>query len=69
MISMSDKVVKTRKTQIIKGRVSDKKYEEVQAYIEEKGLSVSSLVAVAVSEYMKNNKQEIIWGFYLWRIK
>ncbi len=56
MISMSDKVVKTRKTQIIKGRVSDKKYEEVQAYIEEKGLSVSSLVAVAVSEYMKNNK-------------
>ena len=53
---MSEKVIKSKKNQIIKGRVSDKKYEEVQAYRQEKGLSVSSLVAVAVSEYMKNNK-------------
>lgn len=47
---------KARKEKVIKSRVTEEKYAEVQKYIEETGLSVSSLVALAVSEYMKNNK-------------
>ena len=53
---MSNKVIKSKKNQIIKGRVTDEKFNEIQKFVEEKGFSVSSLVAVAVSEYIKNNK-------------
>lgn len=53
---MNEKVVKSKKTQIIKGRVTEEKFKEVQQYVEDKGFSVSSLVAVAVSEYIKKNK-------------
>lgn len=47
---------KARKEKVIRSRVTEEKYKEVQKYIEETGMSVSSLVALAVSEYMKNNK-------------
>ena len=51
-----EKLVKARKDRVIRSRVTEEKYQEVQKYIEETGMSVSSLVALAVSEYMKNNK-------------
>ena len=51
-----EKLVKARKERVIRSRVTEEKYQEVQKYIHETGMSVSSLVALAVSEYMKNNK-------------
>ena len=53
---MDNKVVKSKKTQIIKGRVTEEKFNEVQKFVEDKGFTVSSLVSVAVSEYIKKNK-------------
>lgn len=52
-VLMSEKV---NKTKVIKGCLTEKKYEEVQKFAEETGLSVSSLVVMAVSEYIKKNK-------------
>lgn len=56
MVFMSKEVEKVRKNKVLRSRVTEEKYAEVQKYIEEKGISVSSLVALAVSEYMKSNK-------------
>ena len=53
---MKEKVEKKRKEKMLFSRVTEEKYAEVQKYIEETGISVSSLVALALSEYMKNNK-------------
>ena len=50
---MSEKVSKSR---VIKGCLTEKKFAEVQKYAEETGISVSSLVVVAVLEYIKKNK-------------
>lgn len=53
---MDENIKKSKKNQIIKGRVSEEKFLEIQKFIDDKGFSMSSLVAVAVSEYIKNNK-------------
>ena len=53
---MNNKVDKAIKTKVIKGCLTEKKYDEVQKYAEEIGISVSSLVVMAVTEYMKNNQ-------------
>lgn len=50
------KIEKTSKTKVIKGCLTEKKYNEVQQFAEDIGVSVSSLVVMAVSEYIKNNK-------------
>ena len=47
---------KARKEKVIRSRVTEEKYVEVLKYVEETGMSVSSLVSLAISEYMKNNK-------------
>ena len=47
---------KARKDFVIRSRVTKEKYVEVLKYVEETGMSVSSLVSLAISEYMKNNK-------------
>lgn len=47
---------KSNKNRVIKGYLTEKKYLEVQKFLEETGISVSSLVAMAVSEYIKKNK-------------
>lgn len=56
MIFMKEKVEKKRKEKVIRSRVTEEKYAEVQKYVEETGISISSLVSLAVSEYMKKNK-------------
>ncbi len=53
---MAENIKKSKKTQIIKGRVTEEKFIEVQKFVEEKGFSVSSLVAVAVTEYINKNR-------------
>ena len=53
---MNNKVDKTNKTAFLQARVTEKKYEEVKKYSEDTGVSISALVALAVSEYMKKNK-------------
>jgi hypothetical protein len=47
---------KTNKTKVIKGYLTEKKFDDVMKFLEETGMSMSSLVAVAVSEYIKKNK-------------
>lgn len=51
-----DKATKSIKSKVIKGCLTEQKYDEVQKFAEETGISVSSLVVVAVSEYIKKNK-------------
>ena len=53
---MKNQAEKSTKTKVIKGCLTEKKYQEVQVFAEETGISVSSLVVVAVSEYIKKNK-------------
>ena len=50
---MSERLNKNR---VIKGYLTEKKYLEVLKYLEETGISISSLVVMAVSEYIKKNK-------------
>lgn len=51
-----DNATKSNKTKVIKGCLTEKKYDEVQKFAEETGISVSSLVVMAVSEYIKKNQ-------------
>lgn len=48
---------KCNKNKVIKGCLTENKYAEVLQYAEETGISISSLVVVAVLEYIKKNKE------------
>ena len=67
---MEKNIEKSRKTKFIGIRVNEKKYEEINKYAEDTGISISSLVAIAVSEYLKKNWIRIIYGGNLiWKKK
>lgn len=46
---------KAKKIKVIKGCLTEEKYNDIQKYSEESGISISSLVIVAVLEYMKRH--------------
>lgn len=46
---------KSKKSELISLRVTPEKYEEIVGYAVEKGISISALMALAVSEYIKKN--------------
>lgn len=56
---MSDK---TRRTKHLGVKVSDAKYNEIVSFAEEKGITISALLVLAVSEYIKANTNNYVFG-------
>lgn len=56
---MSDKA---RRTKHLGVKVSDAKYNEIVSFADEKGISISALLVLAVSEYIKANKTNNFYG-------
>ncbi len=44
---------KAKKIKVIKGCLTEEKYHDIQRYASDIGISISSLVVVAVLEYIK----------------
>jgi len=48
----------SKRTKHLGVKVSDAKYKEIVSFAEEKGISISALLVLAVSEYIQSNSQK-----------
>ena len=52
----------SKRTKHLGVKVSDAKYNEIVYFADEKGISISALLVLAVSEYIKANKNNYVYG-------
>ncbi len=52
----------SKRTKHLGVKVSDAKYEEISSFADEKGISISALLVLAVSEYIKANSKNNVYG-------
>ena len=52
----------SKRTKHLGVKVSDAKYKEIVSFAEEKGISISALLVLAVSEYIQANSKNNVYG-------